>query len=73
MKKKLIISLGLFLLLSTYSIQDSFSWDQKLKIKEIIIENNYILNEKKLMKDICDIVYVNDPNNETDLGGVGDP
>ena len=30
------------------------------------------LNEKKLMKDICDIVYVNDPNNETDLGGGGE-
>ena len=27
------------------------------------------LNEKKLMKDICDIVYVNDPNVDTDVGG----
>ena len=59
MKKKLIISLGLFLLLSTYSIQNSFSWDQKLKIKEIIIENNYILNEKKLISDLSFLYETN--------------
>ncbi len=43
MKKRLSIALILFLLLSTYNIQNNFSFNSNLNIKDIIVENNSII------------------------------
>lgn len=42
----------LILLLSTYSIQDNFKFNSKLNIKELIIENNFHLREKKIKEKL---------------------
>ena len=43
MKKRLSIALILFLLLSTYNIQNNFSFNSNLNIKDVIVENNSII------------------------------
>lgn len=52
MKKRLIISSILFLLLSTYSFQKKFVWDQKIRIKSLIVENNNIISEEDIKKEL---------------------
>ena len=50
MKKRLTIALFLLLLLSTYKIQTNFRLIPNLSIKKIIIENNFIVDEKNIKK-----------------------
>lgn len=51
MKKRLLISLALLVLLSTYKPQKLFSTN-KFNIEEIKIENNFILKDKNIKKDL---------------------
>jgi len=53
MKKRFSIALFLLLLLSTYKIQTNFSLIPNLSIKEIIIENNHIVDEKNIKKNLA--------------------
>ena len=53
MKKRFSIALFLLLLLSTYKIQTNFSLIPNLSIKEIIIENNRIVDEKNIKKNLA--------------------
>ena len=53
MKKRFSIALFLLLLLSTYKIQTNFSLIPNLSIKKIIIENNYIVDEKNIKKSLA--------------------
>ena len=53
MKKRFSIALFLLLLLSTYKIQTNFSLTPNLSIKKIIIENNYIVDEKNIKKSLA--------------------
>ena len=46
MKKRLPFALILLLLFSTYNIQDTLSLNKYFRIKEVIIENNIIVEEK---------------------------
>ena len=50
MKKRFLIGLLLLLLLSTYSSKNSIDNQYKLKIKEIIVENNNILDDVAYMQ-----------------------
>ncbi len=52
MKKRLIISLMLLLFLSTYNIQDSYKIGSQFTIKKIIVENNSILDEETIKKEL---------------------
>ncbi len=56
MKKRFSIALFLLLLLSTYKIQTNFSLIPNLSIKKIIIENNHIVDEKNIKKNL-DFLY----------------
>ena len=51
MKKKLIIALALLVLFSTYQPQELF-FKNKLNIKEIKIENNFILKSENIKKKL---------------------
>ena len=53
MKKRFLIALFLLLFLSTYKIQTNFSLIPNLSIKKIIIENNYIIDEKNIKKNLA--------------------
>ncbi len=52
MKNRLIIALILLLLLSTYKIQDNIKIDVKTKIEKIIIENNFIIEERRIRENL---------------------
>ncbi|MDA8771296.1 FtsQ-type POTRA domain-containing protein [Candidatus Pelagibacter bacterium] len=58
MKKRLIIALALLLLFSTYKPQELFLI-RKFSIKEIKIENNFILKEKNIKKNL---IFLYDSN-----------
>ena len=51
MKKRLIIAIALLVLLTTYRPQNTFL-DFKFNIEEIIVENNFILKENQIKKDL---------------------
>ena len=51
MKKRLVIALVLLVLLSTYKPQE-LSLNSKFNIKEIKIENNHILKDEDIKKDL---------------------
>ena len=53
MKKRFSIALFLLLLLSTYKTQTNFSLIPNLSIKQIIIENNYVVDAKKIKKNLA--------------------
>ena len=53
MKKRFSIALFLLLLLSTYKIQTNFSLMPNLSIKKIIIENNYVVNDKDIKNNLA--------------------
>ena len=53
MKKRFSIALFLLLLLSTYQIQTNLSLIPNLSIKKIIIENNFIIDEKNIKKNLA--------------------
>ena len=59
MKNRLTIALTLFLLLSTYKIQDKFNFNSILNIKKITIENTEILNAIKIKKDLSFLYETN--------------
>ncbi len=52
MKKRIWISLFLLIILSTYQINYNTQFNLKLNIEEIIIENNNILDETEVKKDL---------------------
>ena len=52
MKKRFLISLILLLVLSTYQIQNNFKLGPNLLIKEIIVENNSIIPEREIIKNL---------------------
>ena len=54
--RRLLIALTLLLLLSTYNLQNHLNINSKLQIKKIIIENNQILEEKKILLKL-DFLY----------------
>jgi cell division septal protein FtsQ len=51
MKKKLLIALGLLLLFTTYKPQQLFL-GEKFNINEIIVENNFILKDINIKRDL---------------------
>ena len=60
MKKRLIISLALLLLLSTYNLQNKFELiNPKLIIKKIIVENNEIVSDKILKRKLSFLYETN--------------
>ena len=59
MKKRLTIALFLLLLLSTYKIQTNFRLIPNLYIKKIIIENNFIVDEKNIKKKLAFLYNTN--------------
>ena len=52
MKKRFLVALILLLFLSTYEMQDDFQSNIDLKIAEIKIENNSILDETTIKKSL---------------------
>jgi cell division protein FtsQ len=58
MKKQLIIGIALLVLLTSYKSQNFF-FDLKFNIEEIVLENNFILKEDVIKKDL---VYLYDKN-----------
>ena len=52
MKKRFLIALLLLLFLSTYKMQENFQLNKKLNIKEIIIENNSIIQNSSIEKSL---------------------
>ena len=71
MKKRLIIAMALLVLLTTYKPQNFF-FDLKFNIEEIIVENNFILKDDEIKKDLnylynSDLFFLNVNNIETIL------
>ena len=52
MKKRFLIGLVLFLLLSTYNPGSNFNFNSKFNIEQIIIENNSIFQNEEIKKDL---------------------
>ena len=52
MKKKFLIAIILLLFLSTYKLQNNLELNSKLKIKNIEIENNQIIGDEEIKKNI---------------------
>ena len=52
MKKRALIASVLFLFLSTYNVNNNHKFGSKFKIKKIFIENNLILEEKKIKDNL---------------------
>ena len=66
MKKRLVIALVLLVLLSTYKPQE-LSLNSKFNIKEIKIENNHILKDEDIKKDLMflydtNLIFLNTNN-----------
>ena len=59
MKKRLPFALILLLLFSTYNIQDTLSLNKYFRIKEVIIENNIIVEEKKIKENLSFLFKTN--------------
>ena len=52
MNKRLLIALFLFLSLSTYNLQSNFSFASKFNIRKIIVENNKLVDDKKIKQNL---------------------
>ena len=59
MKKRFLIALILLLFLSTYKMQENFQLNTKLKIEEIVIENNSILQNTTIEKSLSQLYETN--------------
>ena len=59
MKKRFWIALFLLLVLSTYKIHANFKLIPNLSIKKIFIENNYIIDDKNLKKNLAFLYETN--------------
>lgn len=59
MKKRFLVALILLLFLSTYKMQDDFQLNIDLKIVEIKIENNSILEETTIKKSLSQLYNTN--------------
>ena len=59
MKNRLLSALILLLLFSTYNIQNTFSLSSKIKIQEVIVENNLILDEQMIKKKLSFLYQTN--------------
>ena len=59
MNKRFLFAIILLLLLSTYNIQNSFDLNSKLTVKKIIIENNSILKEEVIRKNLNSLYKTN--------------
>ena len=49
-EKKLLIALIFLFLFTTFHAQNGFNFKVNSKVKEIIIENNFIINESEIKK-----------------------
>ena len=72
MKKRFLFGLLMLLLLSTYNIQKNFNLSSILLIKNIEIENNSILDEKKIKNKLSfayqtNLFFLNNKSIETKL------
>ena len=52
MKKRFLIAALVLLILSTYTSNDNLNFNSKFNIKKIVLENNDILNEDELKKEL---------------------
>ena len=52
MKNRFIIALMLLIIFSSYNIKENQLTNHKLIIKKIIIENNKVLEKKKMIKNL---------------------
>ena len=52
MKKRFLIAIVLLLLLSSYNIQNIFKIKSGLPIKQILIENNQVLDKQKIINEL---------------------
>ena len=52
MKNRILIALTLLLLLSTYKLQNNFSFFSRMNVKEIIVENVTVLNNKDIKRKL---------------------
>tara|TARA_E500000178_G_C17012189_1_gene751110 strand:- start:1327 stop:1986 length:660 start_codon:yes stop_codon:yes gene_type:complete len=59
MKNRLLTALILLLLLSTYNIQNTFSLSSKIKIQEVIVTNNLILDDRMIKKKLSFLYQTN--------------
>ena len=57
--KRFLIALILLLFLSTYKMQENFQLNTKLKIEEIVIENNSILQNTTIEKSLSQLYETN--------------
>ena len=51
-EKKIINSSYIFISFTTFHAQNGFNFKVNSKVKEIIIENNFIINESEIKKDL---------------------
>ena len=52
MKKRLLVSIALLLLLSTYISEKNLKFKSIFNIKEITVKNNKLLSKKDVMNDL---------------------
>ncbi len=60
MNKRLFVAIFLLLILTTYSVQHKFNFNHEIKIKKIIIANNKIVHEKRIIRDLS-FLYEKNP------------
>ena len=60
MNKRLYVAIFLLLTLTTYSVQHKFNFNHEIKIKKIIIANNKIVHEKRIIRDLS-FLYEKNP------------
>ena len=60
MNKRLYVAIFLLLTLTTYSVQHKFNFNHEIKIKKIIIANNKIVQEKRIIRDLS-FLYEKNP------------
>ena len=59
MSKRLILTLLLLILLTTYNLEDKNNFNSEIKIKNIIVENNSILKEEDILKKLSFLYETN--------------
>ena len=59
MSKRLILTLILLILLTTYNLEDKNNFNSEIKIKNIIVENNSILKEEDILKKLSFLYETN--------------
>ncbi len=75
MKKRLLVSLILILLLSTYNIQNKFKINSIFPIEKMIIENNILLKDQQIKNELSylygkNLFFLNMKKLEIELGKI---